>query len=165
LSYVPRLDFDPTFANNFATRQDLNPGIDKIFNFDRDLNRVPGSSNSSESTVWSFGFSAGGQRRFWDPAPQSYALFFNPSASYIIAEQWNASFSNSLNQQNLTIEPTGIVEYVIPSRWLGGADTARMAGSPAVDFFVGAERNWSNISGAAYNPMAYRPGLQTGWRF
>jgi hypothetical protein len=25
-----------------------------------------------------------------------------------------------------------------------------MAGSPAVDFFVGAERNWSNISGTAY---------------
>ena len=34
LSYVPRLDFDFTFANNFATRQDLNLGIDKVFNFD-----------------------------------------------------------------------------------------------------------------------------------
>ena len=32
LSYVPRLDFDPTFANNFATRQDVNFGIDKVFN-------------------------------------------------------------------------------------------------------------------------------------
>src|SRR6516162_3420695 len=33
LSYVPRLDFDPTFANNFTTRQDLNLGVDKGFNF------------------------------------------------------------------------------------------------------------------------------------
>src|SRR5271157_3612327 len=93
LSYVPRLDFDPTVANNFATRQDLNLGIDKVFNFDGDFNRVPASSNSSAETVWSFGFSAGGQRRFRDPAPQSYALFSNPSAAYVISEQWNASFS------------------------------------------------------------------------
>ena len=47
LSYVPRLDFDPTFANNFATRQDLNLGIDKVFNFDGDFNRVPFSGSSS----------------------------------------------------------------------------------------------------------------------
>jgi hypothetical protein len=176
LSYVPRLDFDPTFANNFATRQDLNLGIDKVFNFDKDLNRVPASSNSSESTVWSFGFSAGGQRRFRDPAPQSYALFVNPSASYVISEHWNASFSipithrwfdtiNGIDQRNVTIEPTGIVEYVIPSGWLGGTDTARMAGNPAVDFFVGAERNWSNLSGAAYTQWRIGLVFKTGWRF
>src|SRR6516162_7255206 len=93
LSYVPRLDFDPTFANNFATRQDLALGVDKVFNFDGAFNRIPASSSSSSATVWSFGFSVGGQRRFRDPAPQSYAFFFNPSASYIISDQWNASFS------------------------------------------------------------------------
>src|SRR5690348_6420690 len=87
LSYVPRLDFDPTFANNFATRQDLNLGIDKVFNFDGGFNRIPVSSNSSSETVWSFGFSVAGQRRFRDPAPQSYSFFFNPSAAYIISEQ------------------------------------------------------------------------------
>jgi len=78
LSYVPRLDFDPTFANNFATRQDLNLGVDKVFNFDGAFNRIPASSNSSSAAVWSFGFSVGGQRRFRDPAPQSYAFFFQP---------------------------------------------------------------------------------------
>jgi hypothetical protein len=36
---VPRLDFDFTFANNFATRQDLNLGIDKVFNFDGAFDR------------------------------------------------------------------------------------------------------------------------------
>jgi hypothetical protein len=74
LSYVPRLDFDPTFANNFATRQDLNLGIDKVFNFDGAFNRISPASNSSSETVWSFGFSIGGQRRFRDPSPQSYAF-------------------------------------------------------------------------------------------
>jgi len=175
-SYVPRLDFDPTFANNFATRQDLNLGVAKVFNFDADFNRVPASSDSSASTVWSFGFSAGAQRRFRDPAPRSYALSFNPSAAYVISEQWNASFSmattgrwfdttDGINERNLTIEPTGVVEYVIPSGWLGGADAARMLGNPAVDFIAGVERNWSNLSQTAYTQWRAGLVLKTGWRF
>jgi hypothetical protein len=84
-SHVPRLDFDPTVANNFATRQDLNLGVARVFNFDDDFNRVPASSDSSASTLWSFGFNAGAQQRFRNPAPQSYALFFAPSAAYVIS--------------------------------------------------------------------------------
>jgi hypothetical protein len=176
LSYVPRLDFDPTFANNFATRQDLNLGINKVFNFDGDFNRVAFSGNSSAATVWSLGFSAGVQRRFRSPAPQSDALFGAPSASYVISEEWNASVSmpitgrwfdttDSINQRDLTIEPAAVVEYVIPSAWLGGGYTARLLGNPAIDFFAMAERNWSNLSGAAYTQ--YRAGIffKTGWRF
>src|SRR6516225_1783995 len=176
LSYVPRLDFNPTFANNFATRQDLNLGIDKVFNFDCDFNRVPFSGSSSAATVWSFGFAAGAQRRFRSPTPQSYALFGTPSVSYVISEQWNVSVSmpitgrwfdttDGINQRNLTIEPAGVLEYVIPSAWLGGGDTARLLGSPAIDFFAMTERNWSNLSGAAYTQ--YRAGIffKMGWRF
>ena len=176
LSYVPRLDFDPTFANNFATRQDLSLGVDKVFNFDGYFDRIPAASNSSTATVWSFGFSVGAQRRFRDPSPQSYAFFFNPSASYVISEQWNASFSipttrrwfntmNGISQRNLTWEPTGVVEYVIPSGWLGGTDAARMLGTPAVDFVAGVERNWSNVSAAAYTQWVAGLVLKTGWRF
>src|SRR5215813_13117103 len=168
LSCVPRLDFDPTFANNFATRQDLNLGVDKVFNFDGAFNRIPASSSSSTATVWSFGFSIGGQRRFRDPAPQSYAFFFNPSASYVISDQWNASFSmpitrrwydtiDAVSQRNLTWEPTSVVEYVIPGDWLGGTDRARWAGNPAIDFVAGLERNWSNTAGREYTQ--WRVGL------
>ncbi len=176
LSYVPRLDFDPTFANNFATRQDLNLGIDKVFNFDSAFNRLPASSNSSAETAWSLGFSLGGQRRFRDPSPQSYALFLNPSVGYVISPQWNASLSTPLTgrwfdevggarQRNLTVEPTGIVEFVIPDAWLGGAGATRFAGSPAVDFVAGVERNWSNLSGQAYTQWRVGIVLKTGWRF
>ena len=176
LSYVPRLDFDPTFANNFATRQDLALGFDKVFNFDGTFNRIPTSSNSSSEAVWSFGFGVGGQRRFRDPPPPSYAFFFSPTAAYVISEQWSASFSlpitrrwfdmlNDVSQRNLTLEPTAVLEYVIPSGWLGGADSARLLGNPAIDFFAMTERNWSNLSGAAYTQ--YRAGIffKTGWRF
>ena len=176
LTYVPRLDFDPTFANNFATRQDLNLGVDKVFNFDGAFNRIPASSSSSSATVWSLGFSIGGQRRFRDPAPQSYAFFFNPSASYVVSEQWNASFSmpitrrwydtiGGISQRNLTWEPTGVVEYVIPGDWLGGTDRARWAGNPAIDFVAGLERNWSNTTGREYTQWRVGLVFKTGWRF
>ena len=42
---------------------------------------------------------------------------------------------------------------------------ARMAGNPAVDFFVGAERNWSNVSGAAHTQWRIGLVFKTGWRF
>jgi hypothetical protein len=176
LSYVPRLDFDPTFANNFATRQDLNLGINKVFNFDGAFNRIPAAPSSSSATAWSFGFSITGQRRFRDPAPQSNAFNFSPSAAYIISEQWNASFSmpitrrwfdtfGGVSQRNLTWEPTGVVEYVIPVDWHGGPDAARWRGNPAIDFVAGLERNWSNISGREYTQWRVGVVFKTGWQF
>src|SRR5215472_16181888 len=131
LSYVPRLDFDPTFPNNSATRKNVSFGIDKVFNFDGAFNRLPPASSSSSATVWSFGINIGAQQRFHDPRPQSHAFFFNPSVAYVISEQWNASFDMAItrrwfeqfagvNQRNLTWEPTGVFEYVIPAGFLGG---------------------------------------------
>ena len=176
LSYVPRLDFDPTFANNFATRQDVNFGIDKVFNFDAAFNRLPPTPNSSSATAWSLGFSISGQQRFRDPRPQSHAFIFTPSASYIISEHWNASFSmaitrrwfetiDGIDQRNLTWEPTGVVEYVIPVEWHGGPDAARWRGNPAIDFVAGLERNWSNVSGREYTQWRVGLVFKTGWRF
>src|SRR5215472_4538560 len=176
LSYVPRLDFDPTFANNFATRQDLNVGIDKVFNFDGAFNRLPPASSTSSATVWSFGFNVGAQQRFRDPSPQSHGFFFNPSVAYVISDEWNASLSMAItrrwfeefagvNQRNLTWEPTGVFEYVIPAGFLGGADAARWRGAPAIDFVAGLERNWSNISGREYTQWRIGLVFKTGWNF
>jgi len=176
LSYVPRLDFDPTFANNFATRQDVNFGIDKVFNFDGAFNRLPPASSTSSATVWSFGFNIGAQQRFRDPSPQSHAFFFNPSVAYVISDQWNASFSmaitrrwfeefEGLSQRDLTWEPTSVVEYVIPADFLGGSDAARWRGAPAIDFVAGLERNWSNISAREYTQWRVGLVFKTGWNF
>jgi hypothetical protein len=65
----------------------------------------------------------------------------------------------------LTWESTGVVEYVIPANWLGGADAARWLGNPAIDFVAGVERNWSNISLAAYTQWRAGIVFKTGWRF
>ncbi len=175
-SYVPRMDFQPTFGDNFATRQDLNVGIDKIFNFDRSFNRVPFSADSSASTVWSFGFNLGAQQRFRNPAPGSHALFFGPSASYVISDQWNASLAvpitrrwfntvDGVNQRDVTVEPVGILEYVIPGDWLGGSRGAAILGNPAVDLLGFHERNWSTAPGFAYGQWLAGIVLKAGWRF
>ena len=110
-----------------------------MFNFDGGLNRI--SPDSSATPVWTFGFSAGAQRRFRDPPPQSYALFIAPSASWVISDEWNASLSVSLTrrwfdqtngfaQRNFTAEWVGILEYVVPGAWLGGADRRGLSATP-----------------------------------
>jgi hypothetical protein len=175
-SYVPRMDFDPTFGENFATRQDLNLGFEKVFNFDRSFNRVASSSDSSAATVWSFGFSLGAQQRFRDPAPGSHALVFAPSASYVISDQWNASLAfpitrrwfntlDQLSQRDVTVEPVGVLEFIIPSDWLGGPRGAGMLGNPAVDLLGFHEQNWSTAPGFAYGQWLAGIVLKAGWRF
>jgi hypothetical protein len=75
---VPRLDFDPTFANNFATRQDLNLGVDKVFNFDGDFNRVPFSSTSSSATVLVVRFRSWGAAALSGSVPSVLCVLLQP---------------------------------------------------------------------------------------
>lgn len=175
-SYVPRMDFEPTLANNFATRQDLNLGVDKVFNFDGSFHRLPASADSSSATVWSFGFSLSAQQRFRNPAPGSQALVFSPSASWVISPQWNASFAlpvirrwfnalDGISQRDVTVEPVAVLEYIIPDSWLGGPRGAQMFGNPAVDFLGFHEQNWSTAPGFAYGQWLAGVVLKAGWRF
>jgi hypothetical protein len=173
IAFVPRLDFDPTFATRFSTRYDLDLGVNKVFNFDGDLHRVAFSDNSSSSTVWSVGFTAGAQRRWRDPSPSSYALFLIPSVSYTITKEWNAEvvldimqrWYDSSNAHELTVQPIGVLEYVVPDRWVGGADAARWFGRPAVDLLVSYERNWANFPQATYTQWIAGLVFKAGWRF
>jgi hypothetical protein len=173
VAFVPRLDFDPTFATRFATRYDLDFGVNKVFNFDADLHRVGFSGDSAASKVWSLGFTAGAQRRWRDPSPGSYAVFFVPSISYVISQEWNAEFVLDITQRwydvgaghELTVEPIGVLEYVVPDRWLGGATTARWFGRPSIDLLVSYERNWANVSGATYTQWVAGLVVKAGWRF
>ena len=89
--YAPRFDFDPFFRERFATRQDLNLGVNKTFNFDADFQRVPFSPDTLAETIWSFGVTVFGQRRFRDPQPASWAFYLIPSVTYVISESWNVS--------------------------------------------------------------------------
>jgi hypothetical protein len=174
IAFVPRLDFTPTFATRLATRYDLDLGVNKVFNFDGDLHRVAFSSdNSFASTVWSVGFSAGAQRRWRNPSLSSYALFLIPSVSYVINKEWNAEVVLDIMQRwydsnaahELTVLPIGILEYVVPDRWLGGGDAARWFGRPAIDFLISYERNWANFSQGTYTQWVAGLVFKAGWRF
>lgn len=171
-SYVPRMDFEPTFGENFATRQDLNFGFDKTFNFDGSFSRLSASANSSSDAVWSFGYSITGQRRIRDVFPQSWAIIFAPSASWVISPEWNASLSASLTRRwfngasrDFTVDPIGVLEYIIPTNWIGGPRRAAIFGNPSVDFLVFHERNWSTASSFEYGQWLAGVVLKAGWRF
>jgi hypothetical protein len=95
LAYAPRWDFIPTFADEIASREDVNVGFNKRLNLDGNFQNLPFSGNTAASTVWSFGLTVFGQRRFREPAPSSSALFVIPSVSYVISDHWNASCRRS----------------------------------------------------------------------
>jgi hypothetical protein len=175
-AYAPRMDFDPTFRERFATRHDLNLGFNKIFNFDGNFQRVPFASNTLEATVWSFGLTSFVQRRFRDPEPSSIAFFLIPSATYVISENWNFSLGldferrwfdpvQGFAQQDWFLEPIATLEFVLPSSWFGAAGNAALFGRPALDFQVAYENNWSNVQAATYNVWHVGGALKLGWRF
>jgi hypothetical protein len=175
-AYAPRMDFDPTFRERFATRHDLNLGFNKIFNFDGSFQRVPFASNTLAATVWSFGLTSFVQRRFRDPEPSSVAFFLIPSATYVISENWNFSLGldferrwfdpvQGFAQQDWFLEPIATLEFVLPSSWFGAAGNAALFGRPALDFQVAYENNWSNVQAATYNVWHVGGALKLGWRF
>ena len=176
LGFSPRLDFTPTFSEHFATRYDLNLGFNKAFHFQEGFQRVPVSGNSASATVWSLGTTVIAQRRFRDPSPSSTALYFIPSASYQISDDWSCVLAveliqrwfdrtNGVSQDNFTIFPIGAVEFDVPDRWLGGPELARWLGSPALEFFGGYEQEWSDVSSADFNQWTGGFALRAGWRF
>jgi hypothetical protein len=173
IAFVPRLDFTPTFATRFNTRYDLDLGVNKVFDFDAGFRRVAPSGYSSASTIWSLGFTAGVQRRWSDPIPSSYAVFLIPSATYVISDEWNAEAVLDLTQRwydvnaerELTVMPIGVLEYVMPDRWFGGANAAQLLGKPSVDFVVSYERNWANFPHFTFTQWVAGVVFKAGWRF
>ncbi|MGH7155062.1 MAG: hypothetical protein ACREF3_14155 [Acetobacteraceae bacterium] len=173
ISYIPRLDFEPTFSREFATRQDLNFGVSKLFNFDSSFKRLPPSGRSSAEAAWSFGISVFGQRRFRSPAPQSYAVILAPSVAYWISDRWNASFDLFLTRRwyepaaaagtpnSFLMEPIAVLEYVMPDSWFGG--NARAFGSPALDLQASYERYWTKAPGFTASTWWVGFAIKTGW--
>jgi hypothetical protein len=174
--YAPRFDFDPFFRERFATRQDLNLGVNKTFNFDANFQRVPFSPDTLAETVWSFGVTVFGQRRFRDPQPSSWAFFVIPSVTYVISESWNVSFGVELmrrwfdpylgfNEAEWFIEPIATLEFVLPAAWFGSDRNARLFGRPAIDLQMAYEQNWSNNPAFSYSAWHVGAALKLGWRF
>lgn len=176
VAYAPRMDFDTTFAQRFSTRQDLNFGFNKRFNFDEKFERVPFSANSQDATIWSFGLTTFLQQRFRTPTPSSQAFYVIPSVSYLISNNWNANLGvevvrrgfepvRGFAREDWLLEPIATVEYVMPEAWFGSARTAALVGRPALGFQVSYENNWSNVTAATYGVWRVGVVLKAGWSF
>ena len=176
VSYAPRWDFAPFFRNWRATRQDVNVGVNKVFNYDASFNRVAPAGNTFEATAWSFGVTAAFQRRFRDPTPGSWAAFVVPSATYVFSPTWNMSVGALLerrafdavagfNQEDWLVEPIVTLEFIVPAQWFGSATTAAAIGRPALDFQVAYEKNWSNAAAGTFEILHIGAALKLGWRF
>jgi hypothetical protein len=70
-----------------------------------------------------------------------------------------------ISGKDMTLEPIATLEFVLPSQWFGGGDTAKWLGRPAIDLQVAYEKNWSNVPGATFNAWYIGPVLKLGWRF
>jgi hypothetical protein len=177
VAYAPRWSYMPFYQGWLQTRQDLNFGVNKTFNYDANFRRVAFAANTLADTTWSFGVTAFIQRRFADPPPGSWAFFVLPSATYVITEQWNLSVGLDVMhrgfdalqggpaEEDWLLQPIATLEYVLPSAWFGSDRNAALIGRPALDFQVSYERNWSNNPTFDYSAWNLGAALKVGWRF
>jgi hypothetical protein len=177
IAFAPRWQFEPTLSRLSESRQDINVGFNKTYNFDGAFRRVPFSGDSSAATVWSFGLTAFAQARFREPTLDSQAIFLIPSMSYVISENWNFSLdveflsrwyeptSSGFNGHDWEALPIGTLEYVIPASFLGGERVATILGRPAIDFQVSYLKVWSNFEDVSYDQWTAGAAIKGGWRF
>ena len=137
---------------------------------------MPFSPDTLADTIWSFGVTIFGQRRFRDPEPSSWAFFLIPSVTYVICEQWNVSLGVEVmrrwfdpylgfNEDEWFLEPIATLEFVLPASWFGSDRNARLFGRPAIDLQMAYEQNWSNIAAFSYGAWHVGAALKLGWRF
>ena len=174
-TFAPRWDFAPTFGSQLSARQDFDLGFNKRFNFDGNFQQLPFAPDTSASTVWSIGLTAFVQRRLREPQVSSDAVFFIPSASYVISSSWNASLAlefigrwfdeNNLGVATIDYEihPILTLEYVIPAQFLGGEKNARLLGRPALDLQASYLRVWSNAPAGGFEQWKGVAALKMGW--
>ena len=176
-AFAPRWDYLPTFSEQISARQDFNLGFNKRYNFDSSFQPVPIASDTSASSVWSFGLTAFVQRRLREPQVSSSAVFVVPSVSCVISKDWNASLgveflgrwydpnSVGFSVQDWEVLPVATVEYVIPTSLFGSEMIANAFGRPALDFQASYLRVWSNPMDASFGQFAASATIKAGWRF
>jgi hypothetical protein len=177
VAYAARRQWASEDSGLNETRQDFNLGFNKRFNLDGAFQLVPSAADTSAQTVWSFGLTAFAQRRVRDLRLSSDALVLIPSASYVISNNWSASFAVELlgrwyeadlageTSRDWEAFPIATLEYVIPASFLGGESFARVLGRPALDFQGSYLKVWSTVPNVSFGQWDVRATIRMGWRF
>jgi hypothetical protein len=169
VSYKGSAEYEGTFSPWTETINDFALGLDKLFNFDGALHRLPASARSRGTAVWSLGVSFFVQRRLRTPGPSSTALYVVPSATFVPSKDWSVSLFMSTRERwfdsvtsaaattsrrDLEIEPIVTIAY----------DT-RLPGKPQIALQASFERRSSNLANKSWNQWAVGPVLTANWRF
>jgi len=177
IAFAPRWSYGAGFSDLLETRQDLNVGFNKRFNFDGSFEPIAISGDTSAATVWSFGLTAFGQIRNRDLQLSSDAVFLIPSVSYVISKDWTASLaveflgrwyeptSAGFSGRDFEALPIATVEYAIPAAFFGGDKVATLLGRPALDFQTSYLKVWSTFPGVSFNQWDGAVVIRVGWRF
>ena len=103
------------------------------------------SADTSSDTVWSFGLTSFVQRRLRQPQLSSDAVVLIPSASWVISQDWNASFAVEMlgrwyeldrfgeGSHDWEVLPITTLEYIIPASLFGSEQFADLLGRPSID--------------------------------
>ena len=177
VAFAPRWDFLPTFSDQISARQDFNVGINKRFNFDGNFQHVALSGDTSASTVWSFGLTVFAQRRLREPQLSSSAVFVIPSVSYVISEDWNASFAVELLGRWFDTDSTGSgaglgsvanrdPRICDPDLIFGRRENREHSWAAVVGFpDLPTSRSGRNAPGVSFNQWTASGTMKMGWRF
>ena len=144
-SYVPTLSFAPMFARRTDTWHDLNLGAAKAWNWDAGLRRVAPGPDTEAAAVWTFALNGTAQRRERDGGPASAALLLNPSVTWTLSAQWNAS-----------------LEVEVTRRWYGplrGPSPPRLAGGAGPDLGIHPAGGLAAAAGKPPRPCHRRGGV------
>ena len=174
---TPRFSYLPTFSDQTEARQDFNLGFNKSYHLDSSFHLVPVAADTSSDTVWSFGLTSFVQRRLRQPQLSSDALVLIPSASWVISQDWNASFAVEMlgrwyepdrfgeASHDWEVLPIATLEYIIPASLFGSDQFADLLGRPSIDLQGSHLKVWSTVPNVSFNQWEASATLKVGWRF
>jgi hypothetical protein len=164
--------FKATYSPWTQTKNDLNAGFTKLFNFDANLQPLPTSARSSSSPVWSLTLNASVQRRLRTPGADSTALIGGLQVGYVPAKEWNILLDvnnterwfnpytvrkRTTNRRDFKTEP------LLTIAWAPAA--AARFGSPVLALQVGFQQQSSTVTRASYGQWTVGPVMTANWRF
>jgi hypothetical protein len=177
-SYVPTLSFAPAFARRTDTWHDLGFGAAKAWNWDAALRRLAAGPDTEAAAIWTFALNGAAQRRERDGGPASSAVLVNPSVTWTLSAQWNASLEVEVTRRwydrfeghrrrDWLAVPVLTMEFTLPEGWLPPQDSrlGRGIGAPALDLQVFLTRQTSSAADGRFHQWGMGPVLRTAWKF
>lgn len=187
IRYSPLVAFTPGLGRRTGARQDYALGVEKVFNFTRDLRRVGPVADSGAATSWALTVGLEASRRTTDADPNSAAASANLGLEYTWSPQWRlaadvtathrwydpSATSRRGQRREWLFVPLLTLEFTPPAEWFGAPGPAQdrrarrrvLAGVPEIALQVGYARLSATEPGAGFRQWLVGPVLTARWFF